>query len=50
MVNYHKMALEEKRSFQQCNTIGVQENPDEIQQCTNIVELDRTCDEQLDGC
>ena len=24
VVNYHKTALEEERSFQQCNTIGVQ--------------------------
>ena len=49
MVNYHKVALEEVRSFQQCNTFGVQESPGEIRQCTNIVELDRTCDDQLDG-
>ena len=50
MVTYHKMALEEERSFQPCNTIWVRENPCEIRQWTNIVELDRTCDEQLDGC
>ena len=57
MVNYHKVSVEEEResyrqksSFQQCNTNGFQENPGEIRQCTNIVELDRTCDEQLDGC
>ena len=32
LVNYHKMAQEEERSFQQCNTIGVQENLGEILQ------------------
>ena len=44
------MASEEERSFQQCNTLGIQENLGEIRQRTNIVELDRTCDKQLDGC
>ena len=29
---------------------GIQENSGEIRQRTIIVELDRTCDEQLDGC
>ena len=29
---------------------GIQENPGEIRQRTIIVELDRTSDEQLDGC
>ena len=41
MVNYHNVALEEERETDRKAAFS--------KKCY-IVELDRTCDEQLDGC
>ena len=44
MVNYHKMAL----AFSNVTLLGFKRIL--VRSDNNIVELDRTCDEQLDGC